>query len=92
MTCSSTLSSANSCGFWNVLTMPKAAMVSGLVPEMSRPCHRTLPRTSEPASPANRLSNVVLPDPLGPRMPTISPSSIVKRDRGYCHEAAEAFG
>src|SRR5262245_29298578 len=75
MTCSSTLSSANSCGFWKVLTIPRAAMSSGLVPEISRPCHRIVPElgTSKPAS---RLSSVVLPEPFGPRMLRISPSSI----------------
>src|SRR5215510_12322530 len=75
MTCSSTLSSAKSCGFWKVLTIPRAAMSSGLVPEISRPFHRIVPELGA-SKPASRLSSVVLPEPLGPRMPRISPASI----------------
>src|SRR5215475_5182662 len=56
--------------------MPDAAMRSGLVPPMSRPCHLILPELGT-SRPANRLSKVVLPEPLGPRIPTISPRSTV---------------
>src|ERR1700730_3483554 len=55
--------------------MPREAMVSGLTPEISRPCHTTRPEVGT-SSPASRLSSVVFPDPLGPRTPTISPGSI----------------
>src|SRR5436190_20303982 len=50
-------------------------MVSGLAPVMSRPCQTTRPDVGT-SNPANRLRSVVLPDPFGPRMPTISPALI----------------
>src|SRR4051812_23315874 len=70
-----TLSSANSCGFWNVLMMPEAAILSGLAPLISRPCQSTRPEVGT-RSPARRLSSVVLPEPFGPMMPMISPRLI----------------
>src|SRR4029079_6389889 len=76
ITCSTTLSSAKSCGFWNVLTMPKEAMLSGFAPLTLRPCQTNFPDVGT-KSPARRLSNVVLPEPLGPRIPTISPCDIL---------------
>ena len=66
-------------------------MVSGLAPEISRPCQITLPEVGA-SKPASRLRSVVFPDPFGPRMPTISPCLDPQRDLGYGHEAAETLG
>src|SRR6266851_3041623 len=76
-TFSNTLSSAKTCGFWKVLTTPCPAMMSGRRRWISRPFHSTWPEVGG-RSPAIMLSSVVLPEPLGPMMPTISSGSTVK--------------
>src|SRR5712691_715284 len=73
-TLSKTESSANTCGFWKVLTTPSPAMMSGRSSWISRPFQSTRPDVGA-RSPAIMLSSVVLPEPLGPMMPTISPGS-----------------
>src|SRR6185503_16325506 len=71
---SCTDSSPKSCGFWNVFTMPASAIRCGLRPTSSCPCHTSWPAVGS-YTPEMRLSSVVLPDPFGPKMPTMSPSS-----------------
>src|SRR6516225_1406481 len=68
-------SSMNSCGFWNVFTTPAAAMVCGLRPWISAVFQRIRPALGA-RIPVIRLSSVVLPDPFGPKIPTISPAAI----------------
>ena len=62
---------------WKVRPMPARQMRFGFSPVMSRPANRTLPPLGA-ASPFSRLNSVVLPAPLGPMMPRISPSSTSK--------------
>src|SRR3977135_2497834 len=71
------VSSANSCGFWKVLTSPAAAISCACHPAMFLPFQMILPALAG-ISPAMRLSSVVLPDPFGPKRPTISPFSMPK--------------
>src|SRR5258705_9574577 len=52
-------------------------MMSGRRPWISRPFHSTGPEVGV-RRPAIMLSSVVLPDPLGPMMPTISPGTTRK--------------
>src|SRR2546421_2428676 len=75
-TLSSTESSANTWGFWNVLTRPRVATWSGRRPPMFSPFHSTAPALAG-ASRAITLRSVVLPEPFGPMMPTTSPRSTV---------------
>src|SRR5438034_4675354 len=53
--------------------MPAAATRSGVSPVMSRPRNRTCPPAGR-TRPITESSVVVLPAPLGPRTPTISPT------------------
>src|SRR3989442_810484 len=73
-TLSSTESSANTWGFWNVLTGPRVATWSGRRPPMFSPFHSTAPALAG-ASRAITLRSVVLPEPFGPMMPTTSPGA-----------------
>src|SRR5881628_1733794 len=73
-TLSSTDSSANTWGFWNVLTRPRAATSSGRRPPMSSPFHNTAPELAG-ASRAITLRSVVFPEPFGPMMPRTSPGA-----------------
>src|SRR5262245_8182129 len=75
-TLSSTESSANTWGFWNVLTRPRVATWSGRRPPMFSPFHSTAPALAG-ASRAITLRSVVFPEPFGPMMPTTSPRSTV---------------
>src|SRR4029077_6727310 len=74
---SNTESSAKTCGFWKVLTTPSPAMMSGRRVWISCPFQTTRPEVGV-RRPAIMLSSVVLPDPLGPMMPTISPGTTWK--------------
>src|SRR5215510_3764074 len=76
-TLSNTESSAKTCGFWKLFTTPRPAMMSGRSAWISRPFQTTLPEVGV-RSPAIMLSSVVLPEPLGPMMPTISPRRTAK--------------
>src|SRR5262249_52959200 len=76
-TLSNTEGSGNSCGFWKLFTTPRPAMMSGRSAWISRPFQITLPEVGG-RSPAIILSSVVLPEPLGPMMPRISPGRTVK--------------
>ena len=66
-------------------------MVSGLAPEISRPCQTTLPEVGT-SSPASRLRSVVFPDPFGPENADDLPLLDLQRDLGHGHEAAETLG
>src|SRR5437016_1101796 len=76
-TLSSTEISANTCGFWNVFTRPRAAISSGRSLSMASPFHTTPPSLAG-ASPAITLSSVVLPEPFGPMVRRSSPVSTPK--------------
>src|SRR2546427_2364393 len=65
---------------WNVRTSPRAAIWCGLSPVMSWPSKTIEPRVGR-RNPLNRLKQVVLPAPLGPIRPTISPLSTVRSTR-----------
>src|SRR6478752_1385156 len=69
---SRTLMRANGWVIWKVRTMPAAQMRCGAMPVMSWPCRAMRPPSGlwKPATVAN---SVVLPAPLGPIRPTISP-------------------
>src|SRR3989449_10509826 len=75
-TLSSTDSSANTWGLWNVLTSPREATSSGRRLPRSSPFHSTAPALAG-ASRAITLRSVVLPEPLGPMMPSTSPRATV---------------
>src|SRR5271154_4175601 len=51
---------------------PSDAMTSGRAPAISRSFQNTWPPVGG-NRPANRLSNVVFPEPFGPKIPMISP-------------------
>ena len=57
--------------FWKVRAMPAAAMRSGRMPVMLRPCKMTLPSVGV-YTPVIMLKAVVLPAPFGPMSATIS--------------------
>ena len=57
---------------WNVRTMPAAQILCGASPVMSLPSKATRP-ASGVWKPAMAANSVVLPAPLGPIRPTISP-------------------
>src|SRR4051794_25890241 len=73
MTLSSTESPANGFTIWNVRPMPAAQTWSGRRPWISSLLKTTLP-VSGAYTPAMMLKIVVLPAPLGPISPLISPS------------------
>src|SRR3954470_19124585 len=70
---SRTLMRAKGCVIWKVRTMPAAQIWCGGKPVMSRPAKVMRPDSGlwKPAIAAN---SVVLPAPLGPISPTISPA------------------
>src|SRR5258707_308819 len=70
---SRTLILANGWVIWKVRTMPAAQILCGARPVMSRPAKATRP-ASGVWKPAIAANSVVLPAPLGPISPTISPS------------------
>src|SRR5258708_7801548 len=72
MMCSRTLILAKGWVIWNVRTMPAAQILCGGSPVMSLPSKTTLP-ASAAWKPAMAANSVVLPAPLGPIRPTISP-------------------
>src|SRR6201996_3771479 len=61
---------------WNVRTMPAAQMRCGARPVMSRPSKEIRPASGR-WKPAMAANSVVLPAPLGPIRPTISPAFTV---------------
>src|SRR5437868_1290825 len=67
-----TLIFANGWVIWKVRTMPAAQILCGASPVMSRPSKATRP-ASGAWKPAMAANSVVLPAPLGPISPTISP-------------------
>src|SRR6185312_8123949 len=69
---SRTLMRANGWVIWKVRTMPAAQMRCGARPVMSWPC-RVMRPVSGLWKPAMVANSVVLPAPLGPIRPTISP-------------------
>src|SRR5690606_20896538 len=71
-TLSSTVISGNSATFWKVLVMPQAAMRFGRQPVMSCPASMMRPAWGL-YRPTSRLKRVVLPAPLGPIRPRMSP-------------------
>ena len=72
-TFSVTVRSGNGLSFWKVRATPLAEMRSGRMPVISRPSRNTRP-ASGGWKPVIRSNSVDLPAPLGPMMPTISPS------------------
>src|SRR3990172_10630605 len=58
---------------WNTRPMPLAETTWGSLPPMSSPRKTTFPELGE-WKPVMRLNTVVLPEPLGPMRPNISPS------------------
>src|SRR4051794_36163079 len=74
MTLSITLMSSNVTGTWKVRARPRRACCSRDAWVTSRPRKRMLPSVGW-ASPARQLKNVLLPAPLGPIRPMISPSA-----------------
>src|SRR5207245_6811441 len=64
----------------NVRTSPRPAIGCGLSPVMSSPSKTMEPRVGR-RNPLKRLKQVVLPAPLGPIRPTISPLSTVRSTR-----------
>ena len=73
MTFSVTVRSRKGFSFWKVRATPRWLMRSGRRPVMSCPSRRTRP-ASGGWKPVIRSNSVDLPAPLGPMMPTISPS------------------
>src|SRR5580704_12169968 len=69
---SRTLILAKGCVIWKVRTMPAAQILCGARPVMSLPSKATRP-ASGAWKPAMAANSVVLPAPLGPIRPTISP-------------------
>ncbi len=72
MTFSSAVMFANSRMFWKVRAMPARTTASGFGGRVS-PLSVTWPSVGM-YMPVRQLKNVVLPAPLGPMSPTISPS------------------
>ncbi len=69
---SRTESLTNTCSVWNVRPMPRRESSSGDMPVMSSPQNSTPPEVGL-IWPRMLLNSVVLPEPLGPMTPTISP-------------------
>ena len=69
---SRTDSLTNTCSVWNVRPTPRRDSSSGDMPVMSSPQNATRP-ASGLIWPRMLLNSVVLPEPLGPITPTISP-------------------
>ncbi len=71
--------------------MPRLTTLYGARPARASPLKVTVPEVGA-MKPVSRLNSVVLPAPLGPRMPVSSP--LLQREAYVLHgdEAAEAFG
>src|SRR5205085_11711580 len=67
-----TESLTKTCRVWNVLPTPRRESSSGDIPVMSSPQNSTDPDVGL-ICPRMLLKSVVLPEPLGPITPTISP-------------------
>ena len=80
----------NSLMFWNVLATPALVTRSGRRGS-GLPRKDTSPDVGV-TSPVRQLKNVVLPAPLGPISPTISPSPTVEVDGVDRQQPAEALG
>src|SRR5215475_4579054 len=63
--------------FWNVRAIPRPTRLCTGVRARSSPRNRIVPEVSG-KRPLTRLTVVLLPDPLGPISPTISPSATVR--------------
>ena len=88
MTFSTTVMSSNVTGTWKVRAMPSLAWASGLARVTSWSRKRIVPAVGS-ASPARQLKKVLLPAPLGPIRPTISPSRHVEVGAIHRAEGAE---
>ena len=77
MTFSATLMSSNVTGTWKLRAMPRRACCSGVARVTSWPLNRMVPEVGV-RSPATQLKKVLLPAPLGPIRPTISPCVTVR--------------
>ncbi len=67
----------NGRGIWNVRATPRWQIASGVSPAISSPWKRMDPAVGSRA-PEMQLNIVVLPEPLGPMSPRISPSTTSK--------------
>jgi hypothetical protein len=67
----------NTCSVWNVRPTPRRESSSGDMPVMSSPANSTAPAVGR-IWPRIALNSVVLPLPLGPMTPTISPGPTLK--------------
>ena len=76
-TFSSTERPRNSRLIWNVRAMPSLTRSACVRPVMSRPARSTRPRVGG-NTPVSRLTNVVLPAPLGPINAWRAPASSLK--------------
>src|SRR6266540_3530415 len=70
----------NGRGIWKVRAMPRWQILSGVRPPISSPRNRMEPAVGGSA-PDTQLNSVVLPEPLGPISPRISPSRTSKDTR-----------
>ena len=75
--------------FWNVRPSPSHGRSHGLAGDRSTSLNQTWPRASG-RKPEMTSNSVVLPAPLGPMRPTISPRSHVEADAVEHLQAAEA--
>ena len=75
---SRTVSCGKTCSSWNVRLTPRRLSSDGRRPVTSRPSTRTSPAVGS-SWPRMQLNSVDLPEPLGPMIPRISPSSHVER-------------
>ncbi len=76
---------------WKLRPMPARATACAGRCSMRRSSSVMAPSSAR-SRPLMTLSSVVLPEPLGPIRPTISPRSDQQRDTGQRLHAAEAFG
>src|SRR5882757_1829745 len=74
---SRTVSAMNGFGIWKVLLTPRCTSLCEAMPPIGFPSSRTLP-PSGAYSPEITLIDVVLPEPLGPTSPRISPAAAWK--------------
>ena len=90
MTFSSAVMLPNSRMFWNVRAIPACTTLRGFGGSRA-PSNTTRPQVGR-YSPVRQLKNVVLPAPLGPISPTISPAVDVEVHRVDGGQAAEPHG
>ena len=88
---SSTVRAGNRRASWNERPRPRQARSATERPEMSSSPRSTVPRSAG-TKPEIRSNSVVLPAPLGPMMPTISPGRGREGDVVDRGQAAEAPG